>query len=185
MGAVRRLDHEEGCRSTEQGGGRITYRFHARDLHLAMGPAAPGGASVKFRVLIDGQPPGGAHGIDVDEQGHGTVAEQGLNSSGNRIPLPTDGSKSSFSPRGSFRLYVRLIEQLSFDPRWKKIDPHRRYLLRGAAGPPRCRRALHAGFSARTVGVTSTKAKNVVGAAVRVDQHSKLQTRSPRLECEG
>jgi hypothetical protein len=57
-------------------GGRITYRFHARDLHLVIGPATPGGASVKFRVLTDRQPPGGAHGINVDEQGHGTVAEQ-------------------------------------------------------------------------------------------------------------
>ena len=56
-------------------GGSITYRFHARDLHLVMGPAAPG-ASVKFRVLIDGQPPGAAHGVDVDEQGNGTVTEQ-------------------------------------------------------------------------------------------------------------
>ena len=57
--------------------GRIAYRFHARDLHLVMGPAAPG-ASVKFRVLIDGQPPGAAHGLDVDEQGIGTVTEQRL-----------------------------------------------------------------------------------------------------------
>jgi thiol-disulfide isomerase/thioredoxin len=57
--------------------GRITYRFHARDLHLVMGPAAPG-TSLKFRVLIDGQPPGAAHGIDVDEQGNGTVTEQRL-----------------------------------------------------------------------------------------------------------
>jgi thiol-disulfide isomerase/thioredoxin len=57
--------------------GRVTYRFHARDLHLVMGPAAPG-TSVKFRVLIDGQPPGAAHGIDVDEQGNGTVTEQRL-----------------------------------------------------------------------------------------------------------
>jgi len=57
--------------------GRIAYRFHARDLHLVMGPAAPG-TSVRFRVLIDGQPPGAAHGIDVDEQGNGTVAEQRL-----------------------------------------------------------------------------------------------------------
>jgi hypothetical protein len=40
-----------------------------------MGPAAPG-ASVRFRVLIDGQPPGPAHGVDVDEQGNGTVSEQ-------------------------------------------------------------------------------------------------------------
>jgi len=57
--------------------GRIAYRFHARDLHLVMGPAARG-ASVRFRVLIDGQPPGAAHGVDVDDQGNGTVSEQRL-----------------------------------------------------------------------------------------------------------
>jgi hypothetical protein len=55
--------------------GRIAYRFHARDLHLVMGPAAPG-TSVRFRVLIDEQPSGAAHGIDVDDQGNGTVTEQ-------------------------------------------------------------------------------------------------------------
>ncbi|WP_237180110.1 thioredoxin family protein [Rhodoplanes sp. Z2-YC6860] len=58
-------------------GGRIAYRFHARDLHMVMGPASPG-MSVKFRVLIDGQPPGAAHGTDVDEQGNGTITEQRL-----------------------------------------------------------------------------------------------------------
>ncbi|MGZ5895534.1 MAG: thioredoxin family protein [Xanthobacteraceae bacterium] len=57
--------------------GRIAYSFHARDLHLVMGPPAPG-TSVRFRVLIDGQPPGAAHGIDVDEQGNGTLTEQRL-----------------------------------------------------------------------------------------------------------
>jgi thiol-disulfide isomerase/thioredoxin len=57
--------------------GRIAYRFHARDLHLVMGPAARG-TSVRFRVLIDGQPPGAAHGSDVDEQGNGTLTEQRL-----------------------------------------------------------------------------------------------------------
>jgi thiol-disulfide isomerase/thioredoxin len=57
--------------------GSIAYRFHARDLHLVMGPAVPG-TSVRFRVRIDGQPPGAAHGIDVDEQGDGTVTEQRL-----------------------------------------------------------------------------------------------------------
>jgi thiol-disulfide isomerase/thioredoxin len=57
--------------------GRIVYRFHARDLHLVMGPSAPG-TSVQFRVLIDGRPPGAAHGIDVDEQGNGTVTQQRL-----------------------------------------------------------------------------------------------------------
>ncbi|MET0622269.1 MAG: thioredoxin family protein [Pyrinomonadaceae bacterium] len=58
-------------------GGRIAYGFHARDLHLVMGPAARG-TSVRFRVTLDGQPPRAAHGVDVDEQGHGTAAEQRL-----------------------------------------------------------------------------------------------------------
>ena len=57
--------------------GRIAHRFHARDLHLVMGPAAPGTA-VRFRVLVDGQPPGAAHGVDVDAQGNGTVTEPRL-----------------------------------------------------------------------------------------------------------
>jgi thiol-disulfide isomerase/thioredoxin len=54
--------------------GRIAYRFHARDLNLVMKPGASG-RPVRFRILIDGQPPAAAHGIDVDEQGNGTVAE--------------------------------------------------------------------------------------------------------------
>jgi thiol-disulfide isomerase/thioredoxin len=58
-------------------GGQIVYRFHSRDLHLVMGPAAPG-TSVRFRVLIDGKPPGAAHGSDVDEQGYGRASEQRL-----------------------------------------------------------------------------------------------------------
>jgi hypothetical protein len=58
-------------------GGRIVYRFHARDFHLVMGPSARG-AFVKIRVLIDGQPPGSAHGDDVDDQGAVTVTEQRL-----------------------------------------------------------------------------------------------------------
>ena len=53
-------------------GGRIVYRFYARDLHLVMGAAAPGTA-VRYRVLIDGKPPGASHGLDVDSQGNGTV----------------------------------------------------------------------------------------------------------------
>ncbi|HMG71206.1 MAG TPA: redoxin domain-containing protein [Gemmatimonadaceae bacterium] len=55
--------------------GRIVNRFHARDLNLVMGPPV-GGAPVRFRVLIDGQPPGAAHGLDVDAQGNGTATEQ-------------------------------------------------------------------------------------------------------------
>ena len=57
--------------------GRIAYRFHARDLHLVMGPAVPG-TTVRFRVLIDGQPPAAAHGSDVDEQGNGKASQQRL-----------------------------------------------------------------------------------------------------------
>ena len=60
-----------------QAGGRIAYRFHARDLHLVMRPTAPG-TSVRFRVDLDGQPPGAAHGTDVDGQGNGTVTEPRL-----------------------------------------------------------------------------------------------------------
>ena len=58
-----------------QAGGRIVYRFRARDVNLIMGPAARG-APVRFRVLVDGRPPGRAHGGDVDDQGHGTVTDQ-------------------------------------------------------------------------------------------------------------
>ncbi|MBC7771843.1 MAG: redoxin domain-containing protein [Pyrinomonadaceae bacterium] len=54
--------------------GRIAYMFHARDLHLVMGPPV-GGRPVRFRVLIDGALPGGAAGSDVDAQGLGTVME--------------------------------------------------------------------------------------------------------------
>jgi hypothetical protein len=58
-------------------GGRILFHFHARDVHLVMGPR-PRGAFVPFRVLIDGEPAGEAHGLDIDEQGRGTVAQQRL-----------------------------------------------------------------------------------------------------------
>jgi len=58
-----------------QTNGRIAYRFHARDLHLIMGPRARD-TSVRFRVLIDGKPPRAAHGVDVDDQGNGTITEQ-------------------------------------------------------------------------------------------------------------
>jgi thiol-disulfide isomerase/thioredoxin len=57
--------------------GRIAFRFHARDVHLVMSPPAPG-TSVSFRVLVDGQPPGDAHGFDVDEEGYGTLSQQRL-----------------------------------------------------------------------------------------------------------
>jgi thiol-disulfide isomerase/thioredoxin len=61
----------------DRAGGRILFRFRARDIHLVMGPR-PRGASVLFRVLVDGEPPGGAHGLDSDEQGRGTATQQRL-----------------------------------------------------------------------------------------------------------
>jgi len=58
-------------------GGRIAYRFHARDLHLVLAPPTPG-RSVRFTVTIDGQPPGAAHGLDTDDAGNGSVGEPRL-----------------------------------------------------------------------------------------------------------
>jgi thiol-disulfide isomerase/thioredoxin len=60
-----------------QGEGQIAFRFHARDVHLVMGPPERA-TSVPFRVLVDGDAPGTAHGLDVDEDGHGAVAQQRL-----------------------------------------------------------------------------------------------------------
>jgi thiol-disulfide isomerase/thioredoxin len=57
--------------------GRIASRFHARDVHLVMGPSRPG-LSPRFRVTLDGKPPGSSHGGDADGDGHGTVVEQRL-----------------------------------------------------------------------------------------------------------
>ncbi|RZL91290.1 MAG: cytochrome c biogenesis protein DipZ [Variovorax sp.] len=60
-----------------QANGRIAYRFHARDLHLVLGPSADG-APVRFKVRVDGQPPLADHGFDVDAQGNGTIDGQRL-----------------------------------------------------------------------------------------------------------
>ena len=57
--------------------GQIVYRFHARDVHLVMGPPRSG-SPVRFRVTLDGQPPGTSHGLDIDEGGIGTASEQRL-----------------------------------------------------------------------------------------------------------
>jgi len=57
-------------------GAKIGFRFHARDLHLVLGPG--GGKPVRFRVSIDGQPPRGDAGVDAAADGSGTVTEQRL-----------------------------------------------------------------------------------------------------------
>ena len=58
--------------SLDAPGGGIVYRFHARDLHLVLGPGSDG-KPVRFRVTIDGKPPGEDHGMDTDAEGNGTV----------------------------------------------------------------------------------------------------------------
>jgi alkyl hydroperoxide reductase subunit AhpC len=68
---------ERGKSVLNRGGGGIAFRFHARDVNLVMSRPA-GGGSVPFRVLVDGEPPGDAHGMDVDEEGRGTLAQQRL-----------------------------------------------------------------------------------------------------------
>jgi hypothetical protein len=55
-------------------GGKIAFRFHARDLHLVLGPRA-NGEPVRFRVTIDGQSPGANHGVDTDAEGNGRVTD--------------------------------------------------------------------------------------------------------------
>jgi thiol-disulfide isomerase/thioredoxin len=56
---------------SNEAGGRIAFRFQARDLHLVMGTS---GAAAEFRVLLDGGAPGEAHGVDVDPDGRGSVS---------------------------------------------------------------------------------------------------------------
>jgi thiol-disulfide isomerase/thioredoxin len=58
-------------------GGGIAHRFHARDLHLVLAPS-PDDRPVRFRVRLDGEPPGSDHGVDTDEHGEGTVNEPRL-----------------------------------------------------------------------------------------------------------
>ena len=55
----------------DRAGGSIAYQFHARDAHLVLSPGARG--PIPFRVLLDGEPPGPSHGVDVDEEGHGVL----------------------------------------------------------------------------------------------------------------
>jgi thiol-disulfide isomerase/thioredoxin len=68
---------ESGASVLNGADGRIAFRFHARDVNLVMGPSERG-TSVPFRVLVDGESPGAAHGLDVDEEGHGTLSQQRL-----------------------------------------------------------------------------------------------------------
>jgi cytochrome c biogenesis protein CcdA/thiol-disulfide isomerase/thioredoxin len=57
--------------------GAIAFRFHARDLHLVLGPSADG-KPVRFRVTIDGAKPGESHGADINADGEGVVTDHRL-----------------------------------------------------------------------------------------------------------
>jgi hypothetical protein len=72
-----------------EAGGSLSYRFHARDLHLVMGPPVAH-TPVRFRVTLDGEPPGPAHGVDVSADGNGTADYQRLYQL-IRQPDPSDG----------------------------------------------------------------------------------------------
>ena len=61
----------------DEPGGRITHRFRGRDVNLVMGGRADGGP-VRYRVALDGEPPRGARGIDVGEDGSGIAGEERL-----------------------------------------------------------------------------------------------------------
>jgi cytochrome c biogenesis protein CcdA/thiol-disulfide isomerase/thioredoxin len=67
---------QESARLNEPGGS-IVYRFHARDLHLVLGPGRTG-EPIRFRVTIDGAAPGSDHGTDVDADGQGVVTGERL-----------------------------------------------------------------------------------------------------------
>jgi thiol-disulfide isomerase/thioredoxin len=54
-----------------EAGGSIAFRFHARDAHLVLSPGTRG--PIPFHVLLDGEPPGPSHGVDVDEDGNGLL----------------------------------------------------------------------------------------------------------------
>ena len=57
----------------DEAGGSIAYRFHARDANLVLSPGAH--EPIPFRVLVDGEPPGPSHGVDVDEEGNGVLRD--------------------------------------------------------------------------------------------------------------
>jgi thiol-disulfide isomerase/thioredoxin len=70
------VDHQQVA-VLKSAGGKIVFHFHARDLHLVLGPTADG-KPVRFRVTIDGEAPGENHGVDTDAQGNGVVTDHRL-----------------------------------------------------------------------------------------------------------
>jgi thiol-disulfide isomerase/thioredoxin len=69
------IDVRQSARSLAAGA-KISFRFHARDLHLVLGSAS--GGPVRYRVTLDGQPPGADAGLDTNAAGTGIVTSQRL-----------------------------------------------------------------------------------------------------------
>ena len=67
---------EERASVLNEPGGRIVFRFHARDVHLVLRSRTR--TAVRFRVAVDGDAPGDAHGLDVDAEGNGTLVQPRL-----------------------------------------------------------------------------------------------------------
>jgi hypothetical protein len=61
------------CVTLGEPGGSISFRFHARDAHLVLSTETP--EPIAFRVLLDGLPPGPSHGVHIDENGIGSLAD--------------------------------------------------------------------------------------------------------------
>ena len=77
MGSIGGLDDREAGKRAEPSRRADRVPLHAREVHLAMRQRERG-TSVPLRVLVDGEPPGGDHGLDVDEQGHRTLVQPQL-----------------------------------------------------------------------------------------------------------
>jgi thiol-disulfide isomerase/thioredoxin len=76
-GLTGRWTVEKESAALDRPGGKIFFRFHARDLHLVLGLSAAD-KPVRFRVTLDGAPPGTSHGVDTDSGGTGVVREHRL-----------------------------------------------------------------------------------------------------------
>ena len=162
----------------EEAGGGIAFAFHARDLNLVMRPAVPH-TSLLFRVLIDGQPPGPAHGLDVGEDGNGTVSDQRLYQLVRQPERsPTGASTSSYSTRASKHSCSR-----SDDAGWPMTPA---VTLSGCRWPPAARAAARPGSGADR-GPASTVVPATRSSAprrcARRDKRKRGSTRRPT--CEG
>ena len=76
-GLAGKWKDEDQVATSLAAGDSISYRFHARDLHLVLGPGE-NGKPIRFRVTLDGQAPGANHGVDTDPEGYGEVTEDRL-----------------------------------------------------------------------------------------------------------